>query len=449
MDPTSFRLFSGASAGATESEYFSFTHPVTTQAASTVDSSGNIYVAYFDFTANVDVVKYDKQGTVLWARRLNTSTGYLYLTCCVVNSSGDLYLGGSIFTTKDYMAIVKLNSSGALQWARQIGNSTGNSILGGERNFMDIDSSGDVYVGGYTYETSTTTSKCFYAKWNSSGTLQAQESFGASSSPSFGHNKVYAVDASGSFPVFVGTNDVSGNIYPYAIQFSSGSGATAKTINSLAGTSFADVKVNGSNVYIGQGFDFNKNGFVIFTFNTSLTVVRQRALGTTSAGNIKSIDVDSSGNIYATGASNEGNVEGRYDCLIAKWNSSGGIQWSRYFGRKNNSTSDETGLKIFHDNTNSNLWMFNANAMSGTNYPTTGNTTPNLYFPDDGSLTGDITHTTGTYEYKSTNLTEFSTSFTASTATASRTTESYTEAAASTVTSSTISPSGLTVVSQP
>ena len=449
MDPTSFRLFSGA-AGATESEYFSFRHPVSDISAPTVDSSGNIYVAYHTYggSTDIDVVKYNKQGSVLWARRLSQAVANsLYFDSCVLDSSGNFYLSGGVYrSSRNFMVVVKFNSSGTLQWARELGNATGNEVIPGERNAIDVDSSGNVYVGGYIRDPSTFLSKAFYAKWNSSGTLQAQESFGVSSILSGTQNKINSVDASGSFPVFVGINDVSGSPRAYIIQFSSGSGATAKTINTTYDSNFSDVKVNGTSIYCSFGKGSLDSRFSFFEFNSSLSIVRQRVLGTSATGNIKSIDIDSSGNIYATGASNEGNVEGRYDCLIAKWNSSGTIQWSRYFGRKNLDI-DETGFKIFHDNTNSNLWMFNADAVGGTNVPTTGNNTPSLYFPDDGSLTGDITHSV-TYKYQATNLSESAGSFTTSTATASRTTESFSEGSWG-GTSSTISFSGLTVVSQP
>lgn len=451
MDPTSFRLFSGA-AGATESEHFSFRYPTTTRTASTADLSGNIYVVYYDYTANVDVVKYDKQGTVLWARRVNqTGTTSLYLTSIVTDGSS-VYLSGGLFrSSRDYLIVVSFDSSGNLNWAKEIGNSTGAVLLAGDRNSIDL-SIGKVHVGGCIYNSSTGTSQCFYARWASStGFLEQQQSFGASSSPSLGRNTVHSIDASGTYPVLSGTNDVSGSIKPYVIRFTSaGTSATAVTVNSAAGSAFTDVKTDaGGNVYCGLGYDYARNGYVLFKFNTNLSITWQRRLGTFSSLNIKSIDVDTlTNNIYATGGSNEGNVEGGYDCLIAKWNSSGTIQWSRYFGRKNNS-ANETGVKIISDNFPNNLWMFNADAVSGTNVPTTGNVTANLYFPNDGSLTGDITHSGSTFEYKATNLSESAASFTASTATTSRTTESFTEGPIVNFNVSTISPSGLTVVSQP
>ena len=449
MDPTSFRLFSGA-AGATESEYFSFTHPTTNRAASAVDSSGNIYVVYYDFTANVDVVKYDKQGTVLWARRLNCSSGDLSLLSCVLDSSGNLYLGGYIFTNvsfRQYILLVKINNSGTLQWARQLGNASGDELFSSDRNAIDLDSSGNVHLVG-SMVSSTNQYKCFYAKWNSSGALQAQESFGLQQALGIFYGAT-SIDASGTYPVIGGANpDGSGDIRPYVIAFGSGSTASAVTLDVSGGLTFTtrvdDLKVN-NGIHISIFASTNRPFYVIKLPANLSSITWARQLGTLG-GIVPSIDTNSSGDVYALGSLDEGNAEGREDVLVAKWNSSGTIQWSRYLGRKN-VDQDETGQKIILDSANNNMWLFNAAELNG-NVGTVASI-PSLYFPDDGSLTGDLNHNGLTYKYFATNLSETSASFTATTATASRTTESFTEASASSITSSTISASGLTVVSQP
>ena len=59
---------------------------------------------------------------------------------------------------------------------------------------------------------------------------------------------------------------------------------------------------------------------------------------------VMTLNLDSSGNLYITGITNPG-VEGSYDILVAKYNSSGVLQWQRNLGE----TSVENAYAIASD----------------------------------------------------------------------------------------------------
>ena len=77
--------------------------------------------------------------------------------------------------------MVKYNSSGTKQWTKQLGTSSTDLANG-----VTTDSSGNVYVVGYTYgeldgNTNTGASDLFVVKYNSSGTKQWTKQLGSSS----------------------------------------------------------------------------------------------------------------------------------------------------------------------------------------------------------------------------------------------------------------------------
>ena len=82
----------------------------------------------------------------------------------------------------------KYNSSGTKQWTKQLGTSSTDLANG-----VATDSSGNVYVVGYTYgeldgNTNTGASDIFVVKYNSSGTKQWTKQLG-SSSPDYNYGR--------------------------------------------------------------------------------------------------------------------------------------------------------------------------------------------------------------------------------------------------------------------
>jgi len=155
----------------------------------TKDSSGNIYVTGYtggglDGNTNsgdsdIILVKYNSSGTKQWTKQLGTSSydvGYGVIT----DSSDNIYvtgrthgdLDGNTSSGESDIFLVKYNSSGTKQWTKQLGSSGwdwGNGVT--------TDSSGNIYVTGYTNggldgNTNSGSNDIFLVKYNSSGTKQ-------------------------------------------------------------------------------------------------------------------------------------------------------------------------------------------------------------------------------------------------------------------------------------
>ena len=130
-----------------------------------IDNSGNVYVTgrSDSFTGNSDyaTVKYSPAGTQLWATRYNgPGEDYMdYAAALAMDSSGNVYVTGfsyDLYTTKDY-ATVKYDSSGNQLWATRYNGSSNADDLAYD---IAVDVFGNVYVTGksivgFTYDYAT------------------------------------------------------------------------------------------------------------------------------------------------------------------------------------------------------------------------------------------------------------------------------------------------------
>lgn len=230
-----------------------------------VDSLGNTYVAGQALT------KYNSSGVFQWSRRLFLSPYYTTISGVVVGANDDVYVSGTIFDSNaQCFAVAKFNSSGTLQWQKVLQSA---SVAGSYAYDIAIDSSDNVYACGYFVDTNNF-SYGYFAKFNSAGTVQFQRTFRESSGLSSGNGI---------------TVDSSGNIY-----------------------------VSGQIT----------NTFLISKWDStgSLTWSRKVADTTASASNARKPVVDSSGNVYVAGHATR---SAERQALLAKYNSSGTLQWQR------------------------------------------------------------------------------------------------------------------------
>ncbi|MUV02450.1 T9SS type A sorting domain-containing protein [Flavobacterium rakeshii] len=141
----------------------------------TIDDIGNIYAAGScadpnavfagitvenNLTYNTYAVKYNSQGNYQWVKYIED------ITCpepqIAAYSQNDIYLSSFLFgsimfddisteggpTFGDFY-LAKLNSEGTFQWVREAPGTTGQVILG-KRNFLNIDTQGNIYITGKT-----------------------------------------------------------------------------------------------------------------------------------------------------------------------------------------------------------------------------------------------------------------------------------------------------------
>ena len=196
-----------------------------------VDSSGNLYVAGCLFNGHggystISTLKYDSAGNLLWRSALHSPDGNysqsggssggsgLFGKDLVLDSAGNVYTVGPNYTNSSSQ-IVKYNSSGTLQWQQRISFSTAITItrdssdnlyigseyagyfvkcnssgtvlysksvsFGGQSLYiksMNCDSSDNVYIHGYIYDTVTSMNKQIVMKYDSSGTVLWQRKIG-------------------------------------------------------------------------------------------------------------------------------------------------------------------------------------------------------------------------------------------------------------------------------
>jgi len=385
------------------------------------DSSGNVYTTGYADVNNrdIEIIKYNSSGVIQWQRSLG-STGGTYADGYGINidTSGNVYVCGSSNATSSVadFRVAKYDSSGAIQWQRSAGTYT----LSSQAENVAVDSSGNVYVIGTTGFPvgEDDVYRLTLIKYNSSGTLQwvrrAQDS-----SPYSTYGYGVLVDSSGN-PHVCGYEANSGAFYISKYN----SSGTLQWQSKLATFGFEayDIAIDSSsNLYVCGG-----QGELVFAkYNSSGTLQWQRKLDGAGSDNGQSITVDSSDNVYVCGYSNTG-LSSNY-LQIAKYNSSGTIQWQRRLG---NSSVSNYSYGIYAD----------AGAIYVAGFTGVGGSNKTLIakLPQDGSGTG--TYTVGGYSfvYEASSLTASTPTYTSSsslltneTATLTNGTSTLTDAASS------------------
>jgi hypothetical protein len=230
-----------------------------------VDPSGNVYVTGWSIgsTSGYDycTVKYDGGGNELWVARHDGGTNNRdSANAIAVDTSGNVYVTGYAWGAAggiDYCTI-KYNSAGVEQWVR---NHHGSGDHNDYAFALAVDSAGNVYVTGESYEGFATGSDFATIKYNSAGTLQWIALFN-----SFDDNRDQANDI---------TLDPFGNVYVTGRSTTDSGNAYLSTVAyDNSGNELWRAKHQGAAP--GVGDDWNDFG-------------------------AKAIGVDSLGNVYVTG----------------------------------------------------------------------------------------------------------------------------------------------------
>lgn len=323
-----------------------------------------------------------------------TSDEYGFSVAC--DKSGNVYISGNatssshIATSGSYQAtyggvgdafLAKFNSSGTLQWATYFG---GGGI--DEANGIACDTAGNVYITGYTnsttgiatplaYQTtkggSSTDHDAFLAKFSSSGSLLWATYFGGSSD-----DEGYGVscDVYGNVYITGMTQSTSGIATSGSYQWSMGGAQDAFVAKfdwngqikwaSYYGGTYAEkgdaIACDGTgNVFI-TGYTLSANGIATAgayqttegspnardAFLARFDSTGALQWGTYFGGSLLdegfSVACDALGNVYmggetannglSTSNSYQTSLSGNEDGYLAKFDSSGAMQWSTYYG---------------------------------------------------------------------------------------------------------------------
>jgi len=252
------------------------------------------------------VTKISPEGAIIWQKIQNPGSSTKHSRAYAVTvdqSTNDIYVcgytngTGAVSGSASY--VTKYNSSGTQQWVRIFGNSAGTDIAYG----IGLDTNGDVLVSGQW----DSPHGGFVAKLSkSTGAITWSKSTGDTSNPKLYTNM--AMD--GDDPVMVGHNQQN---------------ATATS------------------------------GYDIWTvkYNNAGTYQWGRLLGGTASENGLAIATDDSGNVYVGGSnlSDVAHTSVTQTVLLAKYNSSGTIQWQKRITADNNAvnTNQVTSIKIHND----------------------------------------------------------------------------------------------------
>ena len=179
-----------------------------------VDSSGNVYVTGVSYSSSVNydyaTVKYSSDGTQKWVRRYDYARRSDSASSVAVDSSGNVYVTGYSFKTSDWdsmdYATVKYSSDGTQKWVRRYDYAG----KGDSASSVAVDSSGNVYVTGY-FEDSSWNKDYATIKYSSDGTRKWVKLYDGGSRD-YAHDM--AVDSSGNVYVTGGSWRSSG--YDYA-----------------------------------------------------------------------------------------------------------------------------------------------------------------------------------------------------------------------------------------
>ena len=246
-----------------------------------LDSSGNVYMCgESDLgtlnNTNLTLAKWASNGTHQWTRYLRGSSYGEYGYGVAVDSSDNIYVCGSTSSVgagSNDLLLVKYNSSGTVQWRRTLGGSGSDEGKG-----VAVDSSDNVYVCGTTRSYGNGTRYIMIAKYNSSGTLDWQNTLGGTADQDYGeHIKV----------------DSSDNLYVVGKVQSTGQGSNdifvAKLPNdgSLTGTygslTYAASNFNGSSPSFTEGTPSLSSAVASLTpFTYTLTVSTGNLTSTTT-----------------------------------------------------------------------------------------------------------------------------------------------------------------------
>ncbi|KKM89312.1 hypothetical protein LCGC14_1249930 [marine sediment metagenome] len=322
-----------------------------TGSAVLIDSADNVYaVGHADVSgaANYDVilVKYDRLGIQQWNLTWGGS-GSEFAWASVMDSSDNIYITGSTTSfgsIAEDIFIAKFNSSGALQW-----NNTWGGNYKEEGYEIALDSFNNVYIAGNTLNSIISDYNACLVKFNNTGGFEWNYTWGGNN---YEYTNMLGVDSLNNIYVGGDTNSF-GNWMTFLLKFNitgdliwnltwSGSGS-----NSLYAMTLASL----NNIYMtGETTGYGTVGgdVLILKFNSTGDLIWLQTWGGINEDFALGIALDSSENIHLVGSS-ESFGAGDYDYFVVKYNSLGILYWNNSWGGVNYDEAAAIGFDSYND----------------------------------------------------------------------------------------------------
>jgi hypothetical protein len=411
--------------------------------ALTYDSSDNLYASGFGYTGSIYqgiTIKFNPDLTVNWQQQLSTGdpSDNIHLYSVSLDNSNNVYVTGTIAlewltsTKSTTYQIAKYDTSGALQWQRDLGYGFTSFVPNFGKGIVVENSTSNLYVAGDNVvgTIGSQSTQMTVVKYNSSGAIQWAKVIGEIGTDD--HCNSVALDSTGNV-YLAGSTVYSGQNAAALVKYnSSGSlqwqtcltGSTSSNANQ-----FNSITIDSSNnIFVcGNTVVGSASVGIITKYNSSGNLLWQRYI--TLAGGIAvllyGIAVDSSGNVYASGA---GNI---YNGYIVKYDTNGSLQWQRKVAGTH-STYGVMSVSLTSISFDSQDIM----TIGGSIDQSTYNNMFIMKLPSDGTLIGTYEVNGITINYAVGDLTESALTFTSATPTMNSESINYLEAGPSSLTNS-------------
>lgn len=340
--------------------------------------------------ADIFLAKYDIDGGFIWVKSAGSGGGFDVGSQIACDTNGNIYVTGS-FNGKAFLNnteissagdidifLAKYNSNGNLQWVRSAGG-IGSDVVGGIAiNGTDIYITGN-YTGVAKFNniniTSVGVQDVFLAKYDSSGTLLWLKSAGGTNSDfsrsvSLNGSDVYITGSFSGTTTFNSTSIVSlGASDVFLAKYNSiGNLLWVKSAGGISTDDAFGVSVNSTGIYVTGIFKgtatFNTTNITasgmedifLAKYNSSGILQWVRRAGGTKWDNPYGIAVNGTelyivGSFVGTATFGSSSItsasSGSRDLFVAKYNSSGTFQWVRRAGN----IADEVASGIAVNNT--------------------------------------------------------------------------------------------------
>jgi hypothetical protein len=252
-----------------------------------------------------------------------------------IDAYGNTYVTGTLGSPSLVLFIAKLNQGGVLQWIKQLGvsNTSGYAYSGYGIKVYGA----NIVVSGANSNVPYPYSGGQIAVYNTNGTLQYQKVINGTSNENTYFYGCFADASNNTYTT--GSTNISGYPRLYTAKYdSSGAILWQKYLTWGSGQVgiCRGITVDSSgNVYVATYYSTSGGtgpDMIIAKYNSSGVLQWQKSIANTTAGSndgLYSVALDSSDNIYVAGYTDISSGGADRSLFIAKFNPSGTIQWQR------------------------------------------------------------------------------------------------------------------------